>query len=398
MEKKTEENDDINMSNVKNKKKGKVKVIQLIIFLLIIAVVGIIVAFIVNKEDITDIVDMSSDDDKIVSLYYENLKKYETDEMYKETDEWNFTLYKMKSVEYPVLVAESKDKEDTNYCIIYYIKDDKVIEKKYSHESKVECLFNTDKEEYGYYLIENDGITITYTLLNDLINEVENPFKFSVAVKDNDGARDGKTNETIKIIPTDEHFIKVSGIFRKMFMLRNEEEDIKKELKNGLKNLKYLEDLIDSDIENDIKEKLAKIRKQQEEVKEYKEKHGTTSDTNTSNNSSLTNTNLNNNSKTENNSTNSSTGMTNSNTDVIQVGKYTIKIGTYKGKAQGMDGSYYDVILKINENNLTIDGQTLSYSIKDNYIIANGFEMFQVNGNNSIQQLAGDLTTLTYQE
>ena len=90
--------------------------------------------------------------------------------------------------------------------------------------------------------------------------------------------------------------------------------------------------------------------------------------------------------------------MTNSNTDVIQVGKYTIKIGTYKGKAQGMDGSYYDVILKINENNLTIDGQTLSYSIKDNYIIANGFEMFQVNGNNSIQQLAGDLTTLTYQE
>lgn len=386
MEKSTEENN-VSTLNAKNEKKGKSKLIKIIVLLLVIALVAAIALFIVNKEDNNDVA--NSEDTKIGNTYYETLKKYETDEMYKETNEWNFKVYNMKDVEYPVLVADCTDTDYINRCTIYYIKNDKVVEKVYSPESEVKCLFNTDKEEYGYYLVENDGTTITYTLLNDLVNEVENPFKISILIKDNEGSYDSKSGLTVKIMPTEEHFIKVGVVIGRSLIVSKEEKDLKKELESMIKNTKYLEDYLDSDIKRDVQEKLTKIRKQQEEVKEYKEKHSTSSSSNTSSNSSLTNT--------DTNSTSSSNGTTNQTTDIIQVGQYTIKVGTYKGKAQGMDGSYYDVILKINKNNLTIDGQTLSYSIRDNYIVANGFEMFQVNGNNSIQQLAGDMPTLKYQ-
>lgn len=91
----------------------------------------------------------------------------------------------------------------------------------------------------------------------------------------------------------------------------------------------------------------------------------------------------------------------------ITVGGYTLKFGTYKGQTEigvwddeTMTSTLEvsDVILKLTENSITIDGQTGSYSINGNSIIWNGDSyLLEVTENNKIRYNVQNCPELTYQ-
>ena len=91
----------------------------------------------------------------------------------------------------------------------------------------------------------------------------------------------------------------------------------------------------------------------------------------------------------------------------INVGGYSLKFGTYKGQIeQGVwdeetmtpTSRFTNVVLVLNEKNITVDGQTSSYSISGNNIIWNGNRyLLEVTGNNKIRYNVETCPELLYQ-
>ena len=91
----------------------------------------------------------------------------------------------------------------------------------------------------------------------------------------------------------------------------------------------------------------------------------------------------------------------------ITVGGYTLQYGTYKGQiVQGVwdeetmtsTARYTDVILKLTENTITINGESGSYYVSGSNIVWKGESYYlDVTGNNTIRYNAENCPELTYQ-
>ena len=91
----------------------------------------------------------------------------------------------------------------------------------------------------------------------------------------------------------------------------------------------------------------------------------------------------------------------------ITVGGYTLPFGTYKGQiVQGVwddetmtsTARYTDVVLKLTEDTITVNGDSGSYYVSGGSIIWKGESYyFEVNGNNTITYMAENCPDLIYQ-
>ena len=331
----------------KPKKKGKGLVMGIIFGVMIILIAAIVIIF--KKDFSIPAIGLSSDSEEF-KTYYDVLKKYQDPKYLKETNDLRIKGYKIDGVDNVVLAEEHVVNYEYTKTTLYYIKDGKVIEKEYKN-AEIEPLFNTDKEKYGYWLIENKGEDLTYTLLDDIVKESSEPYKFEFLSKDLYGiSSNGKAQ---KIMPTEEHFITFSdSVITESFDDAKDLKKLKRYLKEVIKEADVAENVVfDSDKET-VKETLSEIRKKQKEVEEY----------------------------------NSS----------IEVGSYRLRLGTYTGSMMNMDGTYSSVKVVLNKDNIVVDGIATSYNVRGKFIYVYDFEMFEVNGNNQMVYLAGECPTLTY--
>ena len=92
---------------------------------------------------------------------------------------------------------------------------------------------------------------------------------------------------------------------------------------------------------------------------------------------------------------------------LINVGGYTLKFGTYKGiieqgvwdeETMTATSKKTNIVLKLSENSITINGESGSYSVSGNNIIWNGnYYLLEVTGNNKIRYNAETCPELIYQ-
>ncbi len=329
------------------KKKGK-GLIMAIIFIIMLALVGVIFFLLKGTDGIKKIIPSAP---KEFDNYYEVLKKYENPKFFDKTDLLYIHAYKLEGVENIVVSEEHTLEDGTNITALYYMKDGKVVEKEYNYQSEIKPLFYTDKEEYGYWLIENVDGKIIYTLLDDVVKESESPLQLSVNEKDN--YTTSSNDVTTKIAPTEEHFIEFSNSASTTRLEKNEMKKFKRELKQVISDADLAEDTILADDDSTVKAKLEEIRKMQKEVANYKE--------------------------------------------TIKVGSHTLKLGTYSGKMQNMDGSTSKVKVILKKNKIVVDGQETSYYVKGKFLMVHDFEMFQIDKDDQMVYLAGECPTLKYQ-
>ena len=337
---------DKKVEEVKPKKKRK-GLIMLIIFLVMLGLVGLVLKLIPTfKSDFLSFIPTTP---KEFSTYYETLKKYEDGKYYKDNGIY-FHAYKIEGLD-NLVIDEVSHINDQDCVTIYYIKDDNVIEKVYNHQSEIKPLFETLKEEYGYYLIERVNGNLTYTLLDDIVKEKPNPYKFSVKESED---YEEKVNDKLKrLAPSEERFIRFSDSTATTHLMKEKTKKLKRELKTIMRNANLAKDTTLGDESNNVKYKLDELRKKQEEVKAYR--------------------------------------------DVVKVGYRSLKVGTYMGKIQNMDGSYSTVKVVLKTNSIVVDGEETSYYVSGKFLMVHNFEMFQIDKDDEMIYLAGTCPTLTYQ-
>lgn len=337
----------------KTKKKGPMMVLIALIVIVLIGVIGYLVLNSLNVPVGTLFGKIFGVNAPETNDYYEYIKKYEDDKYFEDNPYIWLEGFKINDIEKKVVAEKHYNKDGDFVTTLYYYKEDKVIEKTYNHASEIRPLYNIDKEEYGFWLIEKTNGNIIYTLLDDIVKENNKPYKFTFKSKENYSSKDS-SGKTTRIAPIDEHFITYTNLSSIEEISKDNKDNIKKYLNKTLNDAPDANETGDDDYaRKQVKEALETLKKQQAEVKSYQ--------------------------------------------STIKVGSYTLKLGTYKGSMMNAMGKYYTVKVVLKKNKINVDGKDESYSIRGRYILVHGFEMFEVKKNNEIVYLAQNTATLKYQ-
>lgn len=227
--------------------------------IVLISLIGLVSYFVVNVKSSKSI---ETDWGKTYYAYLKDNKKNTSDS--KIPDNSKLKFIDVKDVENPVMVTTYKFKEK-NYTNIYFIEENKVNAIIYQDPAEINILYNIEKEEYNYYFHTESDTKDNYSVLDSVINnnlgedediELEPVYTF-----------DKEKSETIE----DETGEIIVTEFDKVFIdpkIEEQEFDYNEDLNNKeLKDIvsksesdfKESEDLVTSDIEEKIEEKIKEL-------------------------------------------------------------------------------------------------------------------------------------------
>ena len=161
----------------------------------------------------------------------------------------------------------------------------------------------------------------------------------------------------------------------------------------AIKKLKNNEELITEEIKTATESKLAEIESNKDAIKVAEEEKAKTEAEEQAKQETEAN------KSSQERTTNNETSQNSSN--ILKVGNYTIKYGTYVGYETLYDPSGNETVkhtVVINQDGtLTYNGNTSKYTVSGNYIKGNSGMPFQVTGNNQFTLEAGGGVNFTYQ-
>lgn len=176
------------------KKKSKKIIILVIVLVILLALLifGCIFAMPIIKEQgiegLFNPIKLTKEEKKYYDLYVDELTKYES--LNEENYRYTFRTYYFNGIDEPAIVLYHENYPYKNTAqdkvTLFYLKNDKVITKEYDAIANVELIYNTEKDEYDYYLVQlDDEQQFTYTLLKDIITENSNPYSITLSRYEN---------------------------------------------------------------------------------------------------------------------------------------------------------------------------------------------------------------------
>ena len=260
----------------KPKKKGKIKLF--IILGIIIAVIIAACIYIIPKikdeglQGVLNPTNLPKEDQKNYDLYLKAIDKYKN---LKNDDEnrYQYKIIYLEGIDEPILTLIHEINKDyvrrpREEVTLFYIKDGKVIEKKYEENSNIKPYYNVDKDEIEYYLYQiEDAQTVhskmTVTLLKDIVTECSDPYVVKLTEDDYFTAISNKGVKTSiqKIYHVFIEYLENTFDNEKRHIheiyIGDGYKDVKHQLKKAIKNKYYLKDLINDATWEEIDEKLS---------------------------------------------------------------------------------------------------------------------------------------------
>jgi len=181
----------------KPKKKGKAKlfIILGILFAIIIAACIFILPTI-NEEGLQGVLNpakLTKDEKKYYNLYVDAISKYK-DLKYDDNNSYQYYLIYLEGIDEPILtlahdIRTEYVRKPREEVTLFYIKDGKVIEKKYGENSNVKPYYNIEKDEIDYYLYQIEDAQTYHqkfkvTLLRDIVTECSDPYTVTLTEDD----------------------------------------------------------------------------------------------------------------------------------------------------------------------------------------------------------------------
>ena len=247
----------------KPKKKGKIKLF--IILGIILAVIIAVCIYIIPKikdeglQGVLNPTNLPKEDQKNYDLYLKAIDKYKN----LKNDDENFYEYRiiyLEGVDEPILVLRHDINKEyvrrpREEVTLFYIKDGKVIEKKYEENSNIKPYYNVEKDEIDYYLYQiEDAQTVnskmTVTLLKDIVTECSDPYIVKLTEDDYFTAISNKGVKTsiqkiyhVFIENLESTFNTEKRIIHEI-SIGDGYKGVKHQLKKAIKNKYYLKDIV----------------------------------------------------------------------------------------------------------------------------------------------------------
>lgn len=259
---------------VKEKKK-KTKIIIILIIFITLLFAFIIFAFAyaipkVKEEGISGLfnpIKLTKEESTYYNLYLPELEKYSN--LKEENYSYSFRLYYFEGVDSPVIALEHDNNNYTtrmphDKITLFYIKDGKVITNEYGDISDIKIIYNTEKDELDYYLIQiQDYKQYTYTLLKDIVTESNNPYvvklssdeEFSTTYK-SDGSKVAVPKNYITFVDGLDNYVE-NKVYDQIFSFNDGIDKFKGYLKKAISSKYYLKDLLTTSTREKALEKIS---------------------------------------------------------------------------------------------------------------------------------------------
>ena len=265
-------------SQVIEKPKKKGKIVKLIIFAIILIALGVAAIIVIPKikdeglQGVLDPSNLTKEEKKYYDLYVKAIDKYKNLKS-DDNDSYEYGIIYLEEVEEPILILSHnsnkkyvrKPREDVT---LFYIKDEKVIEKKYGENSNIKPYYNVEMDKIDYYLYQVEDAQsydqkFKVTLLKDIVTECSDPYTVTL---DEDDYFLAVSNKGVKT-----HIQKIYYVFIEYLetTFDSEKSDlhriytvdgykyIKHQLKKAINNKYYLKDLINDRTWEKVDEKLS---------------------------------------------------------------------------------------------------------------------------------------------
>ena len=348
---------------MEEKKKSKKWIVVLIVLIILLAIGGIVGYLLYQHMQEEETTDTDWGD-----IYYEYLKEARDAE---DMDEFGFEKGAKKQ---KIRFLESDDSDNPN-MVVDYEKDGEdrvsiffVIEEKVEYynpekESEVKLLYNIENEEYDWYLLTEDNNTEELTSIKEIKKgNIDAEYVFDT---------EDEREEQFVEVETEDEGIELDEL--------EERSDLKKAIKDAVKEFKTVDDILTKDVKEEVEEKVEKI------IENKKESINT-----------------------------------NESSEFIQTGNYTLKYGKYIGYnyVETADpDSRYDIVIELTSDGLYKEVDTFSdgkeETYKGRYSIVDGSKygmtgkllefnndrgIFQITKNNEFSYVAGAGSVFKYEE
>lgn len=272
------EEKEVKNENNKETKKNNNRIIKLIILISMFSLVFLMIAIIAIILIIRHINFKKPIKQVWGETYYEYLKDYEKNNSttsastnIKEPKKYKLHFYDVKALQEPVMVSNYEYNKE-NYVNVYYIKNGKVTCVKYLSPARVELLYNIEKQEYNYYLVnKGDSVYFYQELGNKILSGDPNSgvTEESITINENDARTVTDVNgNDLSIDKYDETFIKPEvndeGI---SFEIGQDERKLKQSIADEAEDFEDVKEITENkELSQYVKEKLDEVAKKQKEL------------------------------------------------------------------------------------------------------------------------------------